>query len=387
MSQVNEIILKIYDAAIDPAKWSGVLEQVSQFMGARGAIIFALESSGRSWRLLASHVSASYDSKLVEEYLTQHQQQELMDQERFAHYSRSRDEIELIPDTVLAASQEEFLARPNVQMMRKMGVHYRSGALLNKDDIYRDRFSMQFSRGNGPLTPENVGKSALLLPHIAKALNVSRPIEQVFDKYKSVFSCLNLLKVGICILSENGTVILRNKEFNRQLDAYGVFQLGPTGRLVFNRRELEQSVRRLLSGVSNHGHFGARPRKEAVMAILDGEDYRLCVEVAPLNASAEFGSRPLSGYILYSLDTSLPLPINAGILRDLFMLTETEAEVLGLMADGLTNREISERREKSVETINSQAKSLLAKTNTANRTQLIRLATNLSANFLSEPVT
>ena len=57
------------------------------------------------------------------------------------------------------------------------------------------------------------------------------------------------------------------------------------------------------------------------------------------------------------------------------------------MAEGMTNREISDRREKSVETINTQTKSILAKTMSANRTQLIRLATNLSANFLSDPLT
>jgi DNA-binding CsgD family transcriptional regulator len=387
MRQVDDIIVKIYDAAVDPAKWPGVLEHISQFMDARGAIIFALESADGSRRLVASHICASYDTKLVEDYLKQHKQQELLDQERFALFSRGRDDIELVPDEVLAASPEEFLARPNVQMMRKMGVHYRSGALLNKDDVYRDRFSMQFSRGHGPLTAENAVKSAQILPHVAKALNVNRPAEQLFEKYRCVFSCLDLLKVGICVLSKDGAVIVKNKEFTRQLECYDVFRLGPTGRLMFNRRELDQSVRQLLSGITNHGHFGARPRKEAVVAVLDSEDYRLCVEVAPLSASAEFGSRPLSAYILYSLDTSLPFPINVSILRELFGLTDTESEVLGLMAEGLTNREISERRDKSVETINSQAKSLLAKTVTANRTQLIRLATNLSANFLSEPIT
>jgi DNA-binding CsgD family transcriptional regulator len=182
-------------------------------------------------------------------------------------------------------------------------------------------------------------------------------------------------------------VILKNREFQRQIESYPVYRVGPTGKLLFNEPGTERAVRRLLADLSNHGHFGARPRKEAVTAILDGDDYRLCIEVSPLNAMAEFGTKPLAGHILYSLDTTLPASLNTGLMANLFGLTAAETMVLSLMAEGLTNREIAERRVKSVETINSQAKSILAKTMSANRTQLIRLATNLSANFLTAPIT
>jgi DNA-binding CsgD family transcriptional regulator len=332
-------------------------------------------------------MSDFYDPALVNEYLRLHQRQELSDQDRFADFSQKTDGIELIPDRVLADSEEEFLSRPNVQMMRKLHIFHRSGALLNKDNIYRDRFAMQFSQAHGPLNAEDSRKLALILPHIPKALNVSRPTEQLFEKFRSILNYLDLLKVGVCILSDTGMVILNNREFQRQIEDYPVYRVGPTGKLLFNEPGTERAVRRLLANLSNHGHFGARPRKEAVTAILDGDDYRLCIEVSPLNAMAEFGTKPLAGHILYSLDTSLPASLNTGLMANLFGLTEAETMVLSLMAEGLTNREIAERRAKSVETINSQAKSILSKTMSANRTQLIRLATNLSANFLSASVT
>jgi DNA-binding NarL/FixJ family response regulator len=75
--------------------------------------------------------------------------------------------------------------------------------------------------------------------------------------------------------------------------------------------------------------------------------------------------------------------INAPLVTRLFELTGAETDVLALMAEGLTNREISERRSTSITTVNSQTKAILSKTTTANRTQLVRLVTNLSANFLS----
>ena len=49
----------------------------------------------------------------------------------------------------------------------------------------------------------------------------------------------------------------------------------------------------------------------------------------------------------------------------------------------LTNREIAGHRDRSVETINTQVKSLLAKADCANRTQLIRRATTIGCRFLA----
>ena len=384
---VRDLTFEIYDAAIDPALWPAVLDKVSHFIGARGIILFALEGTGGNRKLSTSHMSDFYDAALVNEYLRLHQHQELADQDRFAEFSKKTDGIELIPDHVLAESEEELLSRPNVQMMRKLHIFHRSGALLNKDNVYRDRFAMQFSQAHGPLNAEDTRKLSLILPHIAKALNVSRPTEQLFEKFRSILNYLDLLKVGVCILSDAGMVILKNREFQRQIEDYPVYRVGPTGKLLFNQPETERAVRRLLADLSNHGQFGARPRKEAVTAILDGDDFRLCIEVSPLSAMAELGTRPVAGHILYSLDTTLPASLNTGLMANLFGLTEAETTVLSLMAEGLTNREIADRRAKSVETINSQAKSILSKTMSANRTQLIRLATNLSANFLSASVT
>lgn len=387
MTAPSELILQVYDAAIDPTKWPEVLDRVSAFLGARGALIFRMGESGTTCKLEAPFFSAAYDPARVAEYLREHERQELVDQERFALYSKRSDAIELVSDTVLFDTEEEFLSRANVVAMAKVGIRYRSGALLNKDNIYRDRFSMQFSRSHGPLNAVDIEKSGSILPHIAKALNVNRPAEQLFEKFRCVIGCLDLLKVGVCLLDKNGLVILKNKEFQRQLESYDAYHLAVTGKLALNDEKANQNVRQLLCGVERHGQFGARPRKEAIVAVLDGEDYRLCIEVLPLYKLAELGSAPLSGYVLYSLDTSMPLDFNASMMSNLFDLTAAETEVLGLIAEGLSNREIADRRSKSVETINSQAKSLFNKTYTANRTQLVRLATNLSANFLSESIT
>jgi DNA-binding CsgD family transcriptional regulator len=385
-TEIRDLTLGIYDAAIDPGKWPAILGRISRFVGARGILIFNMEGTQADRRLSTAYMSETYDPAATNEYLRLHHRQELADQDRFADRQVMTDRIELVPDHVLMESADEFSRRPNVVWMRQRGVHYRSGALLNKDNVYRDRFSMQFSEAHGPLNGEDIRKTSLLLPHIAKALNVARPTEQLYEKFRSVLGYLDLLKVGVCILRSDGSIVVKNREFQRQIETYPAYRIGATGKLLFANTEMERSIRRLLGGIGNHGAFGARPRKEAVTAILDGDDYRLCVEVSPLNSADDLGKHPISGHILYSLDTGIPTAINAALMARLYDLTGAETEVLSLMAQGLTTPEIAERRSTSATTVKSQTASILSKTMSANRTQLVRLVTNLSANFLSASV-
>lgn len=385
MSELDEfsgLVLDIYDTAIDPMRWPEVLERISKFIGARGAFIFELQGVGPEQRIYAPFYSSSYDPELVTTYLRVHNRQELIDQEIFARLSRRTDHIQLIGDDVLAETEEELLSRANVQEMMRNGLRYRAGALLNKDQLNHDRFALQFSPRRGPVNSGHARNAELLMPHIAKALNVSRPTTQLAAKYRSVADVLDRLVIGICVLDANGNVVLSNQEFQRQMDWHTVFRKDPTGKLVMRTDVAQQTLTHLRGDVANHGRFGARPRKEAIISTVGGEPHTLCVEVVPLTSAEEFGEKRLKGHIIYSMDTGNSYKISADVLTEMFQLTHAEAAVLELMADGLTNAQICEKRGKSVETINSQVKSVLVKTGTANRTQAIRLATNISSSFI-----
>jgi DNA-binding CsgD family transcriptional regulator len=380
--RANDIILDIYDSMIDTGRWPAVLDKVAQYIGARGAFIFELRGSGAERKILAPHFSAAYDSKLVEGYLARHMAQELADQDTFARFSRPTDRIQLIADDVLAPSEADLLGRGNVKTMLEYGIRYRAGALLNKDDTMQDRFALQFSQRAGPISAEHIAKASELMPHLAKALNVSRPTSQLNERLRSVSDCLDMLTIGICVLNEKGSIVVANQEFRRQIDRYRIFRADPSGRLLISSDTGGRHFADLRASLSNHGRFGARPRKEAIVSEVDGEPHTLCIEVAPLTSATGFGEAKLRGHIVYSMDTGNFYGIDPEMLSNLFGLTDTESAILEMMTQGLTNAAIADRREKSVETVNSQVKSILSKTNSANRTQAIRLVTNISSSFV-----
>jgi DNA-binding CsgD family transcriptional regulator len=383
-ADVNDLILEIYDTVMDDGLWPSVLEKTAHFIGARGAFIFELEGLGPGRFIAAPFFSKAYDRALVDSYLRIHKDQELADQDTFARFSKPTDRIQLIPDDVLAGSEAELLARPNVKQMLEYGIRYRAGALLNKDQVNHDRFALQFSEAAGPVSKDHLSKAALVMPHLAKALNVSRPTLQLARRYRTIADCLDMLVVGVCILDTNGAIVLSNREFQRQMESYKAFRRDPSGRLLISSDGAQNSFMQLRGDVLNHGKFGARPRKEAIVSDIEGKPHTLCIEVAPLRSAKQLDEPKLEGHIVYSMDTGNFYAIDSEMLAGLFSLTRAESSILELVAEGLTNSQISERRSKSVETINSQVKSILEKTQSANRTQLIRLVTNICSSFIAE---
>ncbi len=379
----QQLILDIYDAALNPALWPDVLYKVSEYCGAMGAFFFELEDGPKGQFIVSPHFTSAFDADLVYGYLEEHREREILDQAIFADHSKRGDRIELISDDVLAPDRATLESRPNAQRMRELGVHYRAGALLNKDILFKDRFAMQFSRKQGPLAGDKVVKSSMLLPHIAKAISLGRPASQLAAKYSAVLESLNKLKLGVCIVDGQGRVVLRNNEFDRQTETHDAFGISQSGSLVINKPDAARSVQKMLDSAANHGRFGARPRKEAIIIEPDNCEGALCVEIVPLTSAPQIDSRLRGSSIVFSLDTNSRTEIDAPKLGQLYGLTATEEKILDLVAEGLTNAQIAKTRGKSVETVNTQVKSLLSKTLADNRTQLLRLATQTSS-FLTD---
>lgn len=381
--RVRSLILDIYDTILDDTSWDRVLDQVAEVVGARGCIMFEIESEP-SGALSATHLSSAYDPKLVDDYNRVHAKLELADQSLFARHSAAGDGVDIISDEVLAKTQEELAARANSKAMASFGIHHRAGALLSKDNPLKNRFSVQFTQDHGPLNKADRRILNTLLPHMAKACELARPVSHLQKMSVGLAAALDNFRIGVCLIRADRAIIAQNREFERQMSDTGIFFRTSSGQLEMRRSEDQEWFQRLVSDIGNHGQFGARPRKEALAGTGRGSDITLSVELAPLTSADAFGETRLDGFAVYSFDTSKPIDLDIDVVSQALSLTQSEGALVGLLAQGMTNREIAERRERSVETVNSQVKSLLLKADCANRTQIIRRVTNIGANFLME---
>lgn len=379
---LRQFALDVYDTVVDSTLWPGVFEQFAQKIGAAGVVVFEMDGIGPDRVLQASHHSSGYDPALIDGYVRQFAAEEMAEQEIFARYSLITDGINLIDDSVLMKSDEDLFQQPNVRWLMQVGLKHRVGGLLNKDNVNISRFAVQLAANRGRMTDEEKARLGEILPHIAKALELGRPAAQVNRMQQSLMAAIDRLKIGICILDGRGCVVTQNTEFRRQLAEYDAFRIDPSGRFHLNDGADEGRFATLTSDVLSHGSHGARPRKEAIGIQRNERPEALCIEIAPLTRLEAMGNRPFNGHIVTSLDTSQALTCDAAALQQVFSLTEAETGLTSMLGEGLTNAQIAERRERSVDTINAQVKSVLSKTQCANRTQLVRLLTSFGTDLL-----
>jgi len=376
---LRDRVLGIYDAVADPGLWPRVLQGVADDVNARGAIVFEWTHDGGARRLNAALMSEVYDAAAIETYLAKCFASESRDQDIFEAHSLRADGIDLIEDDVLAPDLDTLKALPNVAVLQKLGLLHRAAGLLNKDNVTQSRFSIQLGAERGRLEAEEKAYLHGVLPHIAKAMDLGRAARQVVRLHGALLAAMDRIRIGVCILDSQGRIAEANEEMRRQLERGQVFCSDPGGALRFHRTEDERRFDALKADAMAHGQFGARPRKEAIGTQTDGY---LCIEVAPLHTLSELGTAPFDGYVLYSTDTARPFACQTAPVQAAFGLTEVELEVLEQIAQGLTNVQISQHRDRSVATVNAQVKSILSKTQCATRTQLVRLMMSFGADYL-----
>ncbi|MEM6938773.1 MAG: LuxR C-terminal-related transcriptional regulator [Pseudomonadota bacterium] len=374
---VQDMILRIYDTIADQSLWPDVLSDISRDIDAFGCIVF--EWTGTPRQLTTTAASSDHDMEILNGYIARCGADETRDQDIFERHSLEQDAIDLIDDSVLAPSVEALKKLPNVEKLLKFGIMHRAAGLLNKDNTQISRFSVQLGADRGPLQAAERAHLSVLLPHIAKALDLGIPARRIRKEHQSLIAAMDRLLIGLCILDHRGYVVQENAEFRRQRETYNAFFVNASGKLAMSGAQDQARLASLTAHARNHGHFGARPRKEAIATNNDGF---LCLDVAPLHRSAEIGSKAFNGTLLYSTDTSLPTRCNTTPMKRAYMLTDTEFDLLDQIAKGLTNGQIAEERERSVATVNVQVKSILSKTQCMTRTQLVRLMMSFGTDFL-----
>jgi DNA-binding CsgD family transcriptional regulator/PAS domain-containing protein len=378
-----DLISRIYDTSLDPGVWPELMLRLAHKMGAVGSFIFELRLDDEHPQITSRIFSSNYQPEIVRWYLQQFNAQEIDDQGRFAELSQKGNAVDLISDISLRPKLADLMAQPNTAFMMTRGLKHRAGALLNKDLVNVDRFALQFALDHGPISADEIKKAGLFLPHIAKVIGLSRPLEEQLLA-KGIFEeVLRNIGQGVAVLGPRGTVLYANTEFERCLSEHQVFRKSANGVLqLIDTSATSDDVKKyhdLLANNQAHGAFGARARREALVLELEQAGTALFIEICPVESSLRTGNLGAGCRLVTVIDTSRQVNCDTARLKTFYQLSSTETEILELVAKGHTNLEISEIRNRSQDTIKTQLKTLMRKTNSQNRTDLVHMIHNLSS--------
>jgi DNA-binding CsgD family transcriptional regulator len=376
--QTLALIGRIYDACLSSDQWPSILDEVAECHGAMSSVLFYHDSCHPEFLPGLMEYSSFWHQDVLQDYLA-----EVHEEEPSARLLRDTEARTIITSESIPLKEKMRIAGYALKMWRKFGIRALAAARLNDSAAWFDYVALQFDSAHGPLRPDEARSLQLVLPHLAKAMEISRPLSLLEKRFNAVLGALDRFQVGVIVLSANGRKVLANAAAQSLLDMADGMSLDPSGRLRLIDSTAQARLAHAIEEASATARAeGTRPGALVTVPRRSGRDAFL-LEIAPLtDAGSEIGAG-FAGCILYMIDPSQPPRVSTDGIQQIFGLSDAEAAVCRLLIDGHTNAEIADIRGVSTETIKSQLKSLMNKTGVEGRVQLVRLA--LSVNLPVDP--
>lgn len=358
----------IYDAALSDEHWPRALELFSRSADGVGAILVAVDQVG-----LPFHIeTASYPIDQVRYYF-----------ENFGHFDElslgrmlpCTPPLQLLTDSEVWGDVAALQERPDYIWMRKNIDAYRKGGVrLSNNRGWTDMLALQFGNGWDERSERSRGKLQSFLPHLAKVVEINRQFAILRARYQAALAALDHIRIGTCILSHSGHLILANREARRIHDLDDGVEFSRAGSLVCGSSDATIELAEKIRAVTATSAGAGAASEFLFFATRKSGKRPFMIEVAPLRDSRGELENGLHGAIAFIIDPENQAVISTERLSQLFALTQAEAEVCRHMVGGLSALEIAEARGVAEGTIKTQFKAIYAKTGVHRRSELMRLA-------------
>lgn len=343
----DEIIGRIYEAALMPERWPGVLDQVAQLVGATGGTL------GRHLDNDPQFIISPGAQPMVNAFIAGGYH---IDNARAAPFARLEypgfvTDFDVHSDAARAAMPvyRDFLT----PMKMDMG----AGTVVAGPNSDRIVLTMEGFPDRDRLD-RAVPRLDLLRPHLARAAILAAELQ--LRECRCIVEAFGRIGAGAAVLNQRGDVITHNNQFYTQLDA-GVLE--QRDRLRFAHRHSNTTFAKALGNV-------ATSKKGSSVAIRDELGIGVAaLHLVPVRRSAH---EVFAGATTIAL-VARPAPQGAPdsrLLQALFDLTPAEAGVARAIATGGTVNDIAQTGGKSLETVRSHLKHVYSKTATSRQNEL-----------------
>ena len=368
-SETLSLISRIYDASLSCKQWPEILEELTGHLKGAGSILFFDDSRHPELNTAVTAYSHFWtrDNKLEKHFDV------LKEADPTARLLRDIPSCNIITTDSAPPSAGNFL-----QSMKNVGIGSAAAAKLNNNNGWFDYLTFQYDINHGPMREEEKQLMAIFLPHVAKAIEISRPMVLLEKRFRAVLDALDHFHVGVAVLADSGALVIANSAARQILELEDGLYLNSKAVLTATRKTdqatLQQAIQKATAtaqadGISN-GMLLSIPRRSGKDAFL--------IEVAPLTDRKQEFSHPFHGAIVFMVDPAEPGEVSTKGMQELYRMTEAEAAICRLMVEGHTNKDMADIRGISPETVKSHVKSALKKTGAMNRSALVRLALSIN---------
>jgi hypothetical protein len=275
LEQLSALIGDIYDAAIDPMLWPGVLANCVSFIGGCAAALFSKDAASKTGDV-AYHIGIEpyYQYLYFNKYVK-------LDPLTIGHYFAEIEKPVSVADIL---PYDEFLeTRAYREWGQPQGIVDVLNVALDKTATSAAMFCVFRHKRNGPVDDEMRRRMVLLVPHIRRAALIGRVINLNKAEAASLADALDGISAGMFLVDATGRIVHANVAGHVMLSAAHVLR-AKGGRLAVND---PQSDRVLADTFATAGNGDAAVGIKGVavpLAGCDGEPY--VAHVLPLTSGA-----------------------------------------------------------------------------------------------------
>ena len=371
MEDFSWLVGQIYDAVVDPARWTAVLGHVADYASA-ARVTLILEDSAQPQNSV--YYQSYSDPGWIARYLNAYM---LINPMRLARGSQANTgdviltkDFMSIEDYQHTRIYREFLAERQLVDI--------AAAVLDRTATSITVLSLKRDRQQGFADEELRRRLSLIAPHVQRAAAIGRVMEQRKMEAATLADMLDDLSSAVFLVDGSGTILHANLSARRMLDQNDVLK-DLRGRLVPRDPASAAALSRAIAAArEGDAALGATSIPFAV------DNARgIFGIVMPMTGGArvEAGSRYHAVAAVCIKTATFHTPSAAAILAELHDLTPRELMVLVAIVENTGVSEAAAVLGLSDSTIKTHLKSIFRKTGTTRQVELAKLLAGVSSPF------
>jgi DNA-binding CsgD family transcriptional regulator len=354
----DELIDRIYECAVVPELWPGVLDEMAEMAGARGAQLFAVREKVMSW-ITSPTLSDIFQSYVRDGWFARCDRRVCLFSQNLPSFFVEHD---FWTDDQIEANviYRDFFRPHGLGWSASTGL-----AMPTRDNIV---FTVERAHEKGPIPREAVDVLNGLRPHLARAALVAARLS--LRSAQDASNTLATLGLPAMVLDENGIVLHANTLMN---ELTGHVHWRANDRIGLTDPRANEQLWASLPALNSSGEGGVHSfalRDKSGMA-------ELVAHMVPIRRSAQdiFG-RSYALLLLTPVTARKAPPVE--LLRSLFDLTPSEARVARGLAAGDSLDDIAAAGGVSRNTVRTQLQQVLQKMGCSRQAEVTALLLNVA---------
>lgn len=366
--RASSLVGGIYDAALDPAMWIGVLAKIADFAGARAAALAMKDS--QSAFIEANH-QFGIDPDHMQAYLETYSEFDPLTGVPLFGVGR----IVSLPDIV--PYEEYRQGRFYREWARPQGWIDVASAVLEKSVTGCAFLGIVRDKAGGMVDDVMRKRIAGIVPHVRRAILIGKAIQFKRAEAASLAETLDGLSAGMFLVDGRGQIVHANVAGRVILDADD-FLRSIRGQLVAGDAQVNQTLREIFAA-AEQGNAALGTKGIALpLTAHDGAHY--VAHVLPLTSGARRGARISYTAIaaVFVRKAALEAPSHPEVIGRTFKLTPTELRVLISVVEVGGIPEVATALGVAESTIKTHVGRLFEKTGAGRQADLVKLVAGFS---------